>query len=32
MSKIIEAIYEKGLFRPLEPVTLPEGEHVKVKE
>ena len=30
MSKVIEAIYENGVFRPLEPVTLPEGEHVEV--
>jgi predicted DNA-binding antitoxin AbrB/MazE fold protein len=30
MSKTIEAIYENGVFRPLEPVTLPEGEHVRV--
>ena len=30
MSKTIEAIYEKGVFRPLEPITLPEGEHVQV--
>ena len=31
MSKVIEAIYENGVFRPLEPVTLPEGEHVEVR-
>jgi predicted DNA-binding antitoxin AbrB/MazE fold protein len=30
MNKTIEAVYEKGIFRPLEPVTLPEGEHVQV--
>jgi predicted DNA-binding antitoxin AbrB/MazE fold protein len=30
MSKTIEAIYENGVFRPLEPVSLPEGEHVRV--
>ena len=30
MSKMIEAVYENGVFRPLEPVTLPEGEHVQV--
>jgi predicted DNA-binding antitoxin AbrB/MazE fold protein len=30
MSKTIEAVYENGVFRPLEPVTLPEGEHVQV--
>jgi predicted DNA-binding antitoxin AbrB/MazE fold protein len=31
MSKIIEAIYENGVFRPLEPVLLPDGEHVQVR-
>ena len=31
MSKIIEAVYENGVFRPLEPVVLPEGEHVQVR-
>jgi len=30
MSKTIDAIYENGVFRPLEPVILPEGEHVQV--
>jgi predicted DNA-binding antitoxin AbrB/MazE fold protein len=30
MSKVIEAVYENGVFRPLEPVQLPEGEHVQV--
>lgn len=30
MSKTIEAVYEDGVFRPLEAVTLPEGEHVQV--
>src|SRR3990170_8930400 len=30
MSKMIEAVYENGVFRPLEPVMLPEGEHVRV--
>jgi predicted DNA-binding antitoxin AbrB/MazE fold protein len=30
MSKVIEAVYENGVFRPLEPVLLPEGEHVHV--
>lgn len=30
MSKTIEAVYENGMFRPLEPVILPEGEHVQV--
>jgi predicted DNA-binding antitoxin AbrB/MazE fold protein len=30
MSKVIAAVYENGVFRPLEPVMLPEGEHVQV--
>ena len=30
MSIIIEAIYDRGVFRPLEPVSLPEGEHAQV--
>ena len=30
MSKIIDAVYENGVFRPLEPVMLPEGERVQV--
>ena len=30
MSKIVEAVYENGVFRPLEPVALVEGEHVQV--
>jgi predicted DNA-binding antitoxin AbrB/MazE fold protein len=30
MSKVIDAVYENGVFRPLEPVVLPEGEHVQV--
>ena len=30
MSRTIEAVYENGVFRPLESVTLPEGEHVQV--
>ena len=30
MSKSIEAVYEKGVFRPLEPVSLVEGERVHV--
>jgi predicted DNA-binding antitoxin AbrB/MazE fold protein len=31
MSKIIEAVYENGVFRPLEPVILSDGEHVQVR-
>ena len=30
MSRTIEAVYENGVFRPLEAVMLPEGEHVQV--
>jgi predicted DNA-binding antitoxin AbrB/MazE fold protein len=30
MSKTIEAVYEKGVFRPLEPIALSEGEQVQV--
>ena len=30
MNKVIEAVYENGVFRPLEPVLLHEGEHVHV--
>ena len=30
MSQTIEAVYENGLFRPLEIVTLSEGERVQV--
>jgi predicted DNA-binding antitoxin AbrB/MazE fold protein len=31
MSQIIEAVYEHGVFRPLDPVVLPEGAHVQVR-
>ncbi|MDW7990453.1 MAG: antitoxin family protein [Archaeoglobaceae archaeon] len=31
MPKIIEAIYENGVFKPLEKVELKEGERVKIK-
>jgi predicted DNA-binding antitoxin AbrB/MazE fold protein len=30
MKKSIEAIYENGMFRPLEPVDLPEHQRVQV--
>ncbi|MBI3948511.1 MAG: antitoxin family protein [Armatimonadetes bacterium] len=30
MSVTIEAVYERGLFRPLQPVALPEGQRVSV--
>ncbi|MCS7130853.1 MAG: antitoxin family protein, partial [Archaeoglobaceae archaeon] len=29
--KIIEAVYENGVFKPLEKVELREGEKVKIK-
>jgi predicted DNA-binding antitoxin AbrB/MazE fold protein len=29
MSKVIAAVYTNGVFRPLEPVVLPEGEPVQ---
>jgi predicted DNA-binding antitoxin AbrB/MazE fold protein len=31
MQKTIKAIYEKGVFKPLEKVDLREGEHIKIK-
>ncbi|MCK4476562.1 MAG: antitoxin family protein [Methanophagales archaeon] len=31
MQKAIEVVYEKGVFKPLEPVEMEEGEHVKIK-
>jgi len=30
MGKSLEVIYEHGLFRPLEPVELPEHQRVRV--
>jgi predicted DNA-binding antitoxin AbrB/MazE fold protein len=30
MGKTIGAVYEHGVFRPVEPVVVPEGEHVEV--
>jgi predicted DNA-binding antitoxin AbrB/MazE fold protein len=30
MSKVINAVYTNGVFRPLQPVVLPEGEPVQV--
>jgi len=34
MQKTIEVVYEKGVFKPLEPVELKEGERrmVEIKE
>ncbi len=31
MSQKIEAIFENGVFRPLQPVDLPEHQHVTVQ-
>ena len=31
MAKIIEAVYEKGVFKPLQKVDLKEGERVKIE-
>jgi tRNA(fMet)-specific endonuclease VapC len=28
MTQVIEAVYEQGAFKPLEPVELPEGQRV----
>lgn len=30
MAKTIEAVYENGVFRPLEPLQLEEGQRVQV--
>ena len=30
MSKVINAVYTNGVFRPLEPGVLPEGKPVQV--
>ena len=30
MSTTIEAVFEKGVFRPLTPLNLPEGQQVQV--
>ena len=31
MPRVIEAVYENGVFKPLEKVKLKEGERVKIK-
>jgi predicted DNA-binding antitoxin AbrB/MazE fold protein len=31
MQKTIEVVYEKGVFKPLEPVELEEGERMIVE-
>jgi predicted DNA-binding antitoxin AbrB/MazE fold protein len=30
MTKQIEAIYENGVLRPVRPINLPEGEHLRL--
>ena len=30
MPKVIEAVYENGVFKPLEKIDLKEGEKVKI--
>ena len=31
MARVIEAVYENGVFRPLEKVELKKGERVKIR-
>ncbi len=31
MAKVIEAVYEDGVFKPLEKVDLKEGERVRIR-
>ena len=31
MGKVIEAIYEKGVFKPLQKVDLKDGERVRIE-
>ena len=31
MSKVVEAVYEKGVLRPLEKLDLPEGVRVRLR-
>ncbi|ADC66316.1 Protein of unknown function DUF104 [Ferroglobus placidus DSM 10642] len=31
MGKVVEAIYEKGVLKPLEKLDLKEGERVKIE-
>ncbi len=30
-AKVIEAVYEKGVLRPLQPLQLPEGARVRIR-
>jgi len=31
MSRVVEAVYEKGMLRPLEKLDLPEGVRVRLR-
>ena len=31
MQRTIEVVYEKGVFKPLEPVELKEGEKMEIR-
>ncbi len=31
MTRVIEVIYENGVFKPLEKIDLPQGSRVKMK-
>ncbi len=31
MAKVVEAIYEGGVLKPLEKLNLKEGQHVRIK-
>jgi len=31
VSRVVEAVYEKGMLRPLEKLDLPEGARVKLR-
>jgi predicted DNA-binding antitoxin AbrB/MazE fold protein len=30
MSEVIEAIYEHGVFKPLQELEIPDGQHVRL--
>lgn len=30
MSLIVEAVYEDGVLKPLQPISLPDGTHVSI--
>ncbi len=31
MKQTMDAVYENGVFKPLKPLKLPEGQHVCIK-